>query len=321
MANIFLVGLLTIIALTPIAAQADENTDARHEKIRALGKGWNGKVAKGSFAAYGSVLKTQDTHGIKVKRDIAYGSHARTTLDVYLPNSTKNAPVVVYFHGGGLERGDKDTTSNVGYYFANHGMVGVSVNYRLVSDGAHYPNGAEDVLASLKWLRDNVKKFGGNPNSIFAIGHSSGGTVLGEYLYSPEIQKSSDWAPAGVIFLSGATGSYAVRPKTAEAYYGKDKSNWDNHSANGLLETYKGTKVPTLIVTAELDPFFIEIWSVEHLKLLCRMDKGCPRFTQIAHHNHVSTALSLNTGDDLFGSEVRDFIQAVLDKKVWQPTQ
>src|SRR6185436_6843498 len=135
--------------------------------------------------------------GVTIIRDVKYGPDERHRLDVFAPiaKPARPMPVVIYVHGGGLTGGDKDSPgtpaagiiySNVGTYFAQNGMVGINATYRLIPN-VSYPGGAEDTAAMVRWARANVAKHGGDPDAIFLMGHSAGGTLVGGYLYNEAV--------------------------------------------------------------------------------------------------------------------------------------
>lgn len=105
--------------------------------------------------------------------DVAYGQHDLQKLDVYAPRDVKNAPVMVYVHGGGWRRGDKRMTGLKAGYFTGKGWLFVSVNYRLVPEGKH-PRNAQDVASALSWVHREIGRYGGDLDKMFLMGHSAG---------------------------------------------------------------------------------------------------------------------------------------------------
>ena len=104
------------------------------------------------------------------------------SLDVYtLDLPPANAPVIIYAHGGGGDRGDKawsmDLNLKPAYFTAKEGFVFVSINYRLGADGAG-GNVQQDFADSVAWVHDNIAKFGGDPSRIFLSGHSFAAGVV-----------------------------------------------------------------------------------------------------------------------------------------------
>jgi acetyl esterase len=128
--------------------------------------------------AYGPLLNDAPKAGVTVTRDIAYGPHPRQILDLFAPEDMTNAPVVVFVHGGVFVRGDKGLSSevydNVLYWFAT-GFIGINIEYRLAPQ-SQWPGGADDLGLAIAWACAKVALHGGDPSSIFAIGHSAGST-------------------------------------------------------------------------------------------------------------------------------------------------
>jgi acetyl esterase/lipase len=94
----------------------------------------------------------------------------RCVLDVYYPENIKNYPTVVWFHGGGLTGGNKETPNAL----KEKGIGVVAVNYRL-NPKVKAPKYIEDAAAAVSWVFNNIENFGGNSSLIFISGHSAGG--------------------------------------------------------------------------------------------------------------------------------------------------
>ena len=112
-------------------------------------------------------------------------------LDIYTPNVRLSLPVMVYIHGGGYEAG-----AAIGYpsdHLALQGVVVVVIQYRLgpfgfltTGDSAAPGNlGMLDQVEALKWVKDNIANFGGNPNKVTIFGESAGGSSVSLHLLSP----------------------------------------------------------------------------------------------------------------------------------------
>ena len=94
----------------------------------------------------------------------------RCKLDVYYPTEAKDAPVVVWFHGGGLEAGNKHIDPEL----ENCGLVVVSVNYRLLPK-ASIDQCIDDAAAAVAWTFKHCSEYNGSASKIFVSGHSAGG--------------------------------------------------------------------------------------------------------------------------------------------------
>lgn len=107
-------------------------------------------------------------------RDVAYGPGARHTLDVYTPHVvTKNAPVMVFFYGGGWDSGRKQDYAFAARAFAARGFVTILPDYRLYPE-VRYPDFLKDGALAILWAKEHAAEFGGDPDRIAVSGHSAG---------------------------------------------------------------------------------------------------------------------------------------------------
>jgi acetyl esterase/lipase len=95
---------------------------------------------------------------------------SQCTLDIYYPKGVKNFATVVWFHGGGLTGGEKETPKAL----TEHGFAVIGVGYRL-SPKVKAPAYIEDAAAAVAWTFQHIASYGGNTNLIFLSGHSAGG--------------------------------------------------------------------------------------------------------------------------------------------------
>lgn len=112
---------------------------------------------------------------MQVHRDLAYvePKNERQTLDVYAPTEGKGHPVVFWIHGGGWQRGDKTSVQTKPQAFVDKGFVFVSTNYRFVPN-VTIKEMAGDIAKAIRWVHDHAREYGGDPTTIFVMGHSAG---------------------------------------------------------------------------------------------------------------------------------------------------
>lgn len=137
-------------------------------------------------------------------------------LNVWKPKTTgkKLLPVLVYYYGGGFVAGDGSEPRYDGTSMAEHGIISVTVNYRLGVFGfmAHPAltkesgknssgnYGLMDQALALKWVYDNIAAFGGDPKKITIAGESAGSVSVSALMASP----LSKHLIAGAIGESGS---------------------------------------------------------------------------------------------------------------------
>lgn len=132
------------------------------------------------FVSITFFAKAQNSSNYEVIKNIPYYPESmrsfdnyikeQCVLDIYKPNGKINAPVIVWFHGGGLTGG----TKNIPKGLLDYGYLIVSVEYRL-SPKVKAPAYIEDAAAGTAWVFKNIAKYDGNVKQIFLSGHSAGG--------------------------------------------------------------------------------------------------------------------------------------------------
>jgi para-nitrobenzyl esterase len=121
-------------------------------------------------------------------------------LNIWTAQFSPNArlPVIVFFHGGGNEAGYSQLTP-LGPPLSRLGVVVVSANYRLgpfgffahpalTAESEHHSSGNYgllDQLQALRWVRDNISRFGGDPNRVTVMGQSAGALDITLLMASP----------------------------------------------------------------------------------------------------------------------------------------
>ncbi|MFK8397778.1 carboxylesterase/lipase family protein [Pseudomonas sp. BGr12] len=136
------------------------------------------------------------------------------SLNIWTPNLKEKLPVMVWLHGGGNAHSSARVPGYHGDMIARRGnVVFVSLNYRLgifgfidmsLIGGPEYAgsvnNGVRDQMLALKWVRDNIARFGGDPDNITAFGESSGASDLSAMLGTGQAKTLFD----KVILQSGS---------------------------------------------------------------------------------------------------------------------
>jgi acetyl esterase/lipase len=94
----------------------------------------------------------------------------RCRLDLHVPVATSDFATVVWFHGGGLTKGERELPRPL----LNRGFAVVGAGYRL-SPSVKAATCIEDAAAAVAWTFRSIADHGGNPNRIYVSGHSAGG--------------------------------------------------------------------------------------------------------------------------------------------------
>ena len=143
---------------------------------------------------------------------IAYGDDPRQKLDVYVPRQPlKDAPVVVFFYGGSWNSGARGDYAFVGEALASRGIVAVLADYRLYPQ-VRYPLFLEDSARAVAWTRAHIRKFSGNPQRLYLMGHSSGAYNAAMLALDPGLLNAVGMSPEDLSGWIGLAGPYDFLP-------------------------------------------------------------------------------------------------------------
>ena len=130
--------------------------------------------------------------------NIKYSKFEECALDIYLPENSKFS-TFIYFHGGGLESGDKKDAEILASYLAKKGVAVVSANYRMYPT-AVFPDYIKDCASCVAWVFSHIKEYG-QSNNIY-VGGSSAGAYISMML----------------CFDSKYLGLYGIKPNMIKGY-------------------------------------------------------------------------------------------------------
>ena len=125
-------------------------------------------------------------------------------LNIWTPAKTmkEHLPVLIYFNGGGLMAGSGSEPRYAGDAMARKGIISITANYRegifgffahpQLSKETSYKGsgnyGFMDQVAAIRWVKDNIEAFGGDPNRITIVGESAGSMSVSALMASPLCQ-------------------------------------------------------------------------------------------------------------------------------------
>ncbi len=226
----------------PIRDLFEKRAEQRRGAPGADGNDESSLEGRGEGASSGKAVLPS---GGRVERDISYGPDAQNKLDVYIPANAKAAPVLVMVHGGAWMVGDKAAASVANNKVARwlpKGYILVSVNYRM----SHSPNPvqqADDVGTALAYAQTHAASWGGNPERVLLMGHSSGAHLVSLVAADPQIALGKGARPwLGTVALDSAAMD-VVRTMEKKHYgfydrvFGKDKAFWAEASPYQRLNT------------------------------------------------------------------------------------
>ena len=151
-------------------------------------------------------------------------------LNVFTPDTAKpgdHLPVLVYIHGGGFTGGCGHEKHFDGPVWPRKGIIGVTINYRLgpmgfvclpqLKEEAGFTGnyGLYDQMTAIRWVKDNIAAFGGDPENITIMGQSAGAMSVQQHCLSP----LSDGLFHKAVMSSGGGVSKMMSTAPAEKQY------------------------------------------------------------------------------------------------------
>lgn len=180
------------------------------------------KPPKWENEIYDATKEKSRIMGLDPRTKKAVGSEDGLYLNIFTKNISpvkSGYPVMVYIHGGAYYGGNSLLETYSPDYLLMSDVVVVTFNYRVGPLGFLYLNdpnlnvpgnaGLKDQLMVLKFVRDNIKFFGGDPNNVTLFGHSAGGCSVSHHC----ISESSKGLFHRAIIMSGCVmNQWALTP-------------------------------------------------------------------------------------------------------------
>jgi acetyl esterase/lipase len=135
-------------------------------------------------------------------------------LDVHHPRrGSRGAPVVVFFHGGKWRNGGRGEYRFVGERLADAGALVLVPDFRQAPLHA-FPAFMDDAAAAVAWARAHAAEFGGDPQRIFVMGHSSGAHIAALLATDKRYLETVGMPPKSLAGVIGLAGPYDFLPIT-----------------------------------------------------------------------------------------------------------
>lgn len=171
-----------------------------------------------------NALVPYDWNSRTAATNVEFGPDPRQRLDIYAPRTQVRAlPGVLFIYGGSWSNGSRSDYGFVGHALASHGFVTVIADYRLVPQ-VRFPAFIEDAALATAWIKSHIAAYGGNPKSVFVMGHSAG--AYNAAMVALDLKYARRAGIAGQPFrgLIGLAGPYDFLPfdvkATQEAFGG-----------------------------------------------------------------------------------------------------
>jgi acetyl esterase/lipase len=269
-------------------------------------------------SAVPSTASEKMPYEVEIKHDLTYfdGADAdkkKHKLDLYLPKSKTDFPVVMFVHGGGWVFGDKvffGVYEGVGKMFARHGIGTVVINYRL-SPGVRHPEHIKDVARAFAWTYKHIADYGGRPDDLFLCGHSAGGHLVSLLATDESYLKAEGLSSKNVKAVMPISGVYAIPDNLFNEVFGTDPAERKN--AAPLNHVHEGCP-PFFIVYADHDYPYCDAASEEFCKALKAKNVSAETL-KMKDRNHLDIIGKTTKDDDPCAKALVKFVEEHQAKK------
>ena len=183
---------------------------------------------------------------------IGFGDHGQR-LDVWRPDALAGTarPVLIFFYGGGWVTGTRQAYAFAARAFARHGFVVVVPDYRKVP-AVRFPDFLVDGAQAVRWTRDHIAGFGGDPDRVALAGHSAGAYAVAMLALDSRHVERQQVAPGFVKAGLGLSGPYDFHPFTSQQAVDA-MAHWPRPEETQPITHARADAPPLLLVTSSGD--------------------------------------------------------------------
>ncbi len=185
--------------------------------------------------------------GVSETPGLAYGTHARQTLDLYKPEDAEAPlPTILFFYGGSWKGGHKEDYAFAGRALARAGFLVAVADYRVYPEFA-FPAFVEDGARAVRWLTENAVAHGGRPDGIHLMGHSAGAHIAAMIALDGAYLKAEGLSRDVLDRWVGLAGPYAFYPSEID-YVSAVFAHLDDEDAARPITFVDGMSPPALLL-------------------------------------------------------------------------
>ena len=182
---------------------------------------------------------------------VAFAPELGLSLDIYRPPGSvaRRVPTVLFFYGGGWQRGQREQYRFVGRRLAQQGVLAIVADYRTFPR-AGFPAFVDDAALAVAWTREHAARYGGDPKQLFIAGHSAGAQIAALLGTDPRYLARHAMRPdhlAGIIGLAGPY-DFVINGQYAKVF--GPPAQWPQAQAVNFVD---GDEPPFLLIHGDGD--------------------------------------------------------------------
>lgn len=192
--------------------------------------------------------------GVAVHSNIVFDPAHRLALDVYAPLDAHDLPVVVFFHGGNWQSGKRQWYRWMGETLARHGLVVAIPDYRKYPQ-VRLDGFMSDASHAVAWVHAHAAEFGGQPRSLFLMGHSAGAHIAALLASDGRWLAPAGLCPRQLAGFIGLAGPYDFLPLSEPAYIGMFGATPQAQARSQPVNFIDGDEPPMLLLQGTGDHY------------------------------------------------------------------
>ncbi len=256
-----------------------------------------------------------DDAQLQVRRRVAYGPDRLHYYNVFSPPGARDAPVLVFWHGGGWTNGYPDFNTFMAPIVARLGCVLVTPAYRLVPQH-RLPAAFEDSLSALAHIASNARQYGGAADQLLLAGHSAGAHLAALVALRPAERQRAGVPTEAVracLPISGIMDLYHPAPAPGsleERVYSMVLTDKAQDAVMSPICWTAGNRVPFDVFCGAQDSERVLRSNARMVELL-KLQSGPVSFSVLPGLDHFQTHTTLRDGNppwyDRLAQRVRGF--------------
>ena len=226
--------------------------------------------------------------GVCARLALPFGTHAAQRLDLFTPRGARNAPVLVFWHGGGWTNGYREYVHFMAPHVVRRGIALVAPSYRLVHE-ARLPAALDDCAAALALIAREAEAWGLARDKVLLSGHSAGG-----HLAAMTALRSPDGV-RGCLPISAILDLHHPAPQPGsleERVYTTVLADRDDDARLSPIHWTRGNSVPFVLTCGALDSARV-LRSNERMAALLRLQPAPCELHVEPGADHFATHLAL----------------------------
>lgn len=190
----------------------------------------------------------------KLAADLVFDPASGQKLNIWGTKETsaeRKKPVIVFFYGGGWANGDRDHYGFAARAYANRGFIVVLPDYRKVPQ-VHFPVFNQDAATAVRWVHDNIARYGGDPSHMVLAGHSAGAYIAMMLTLDGAYLRAVGLNPSIVRATVGLSGPYDFYPYDSRRSINA-MNRWPRPLETQPIAFARSDAPPIMIVTGTAD--------------------------------------------------------------------